>query len=304
MQLLVNKIFIRNAFRDEETLPPRQIMFRKAWSHSGLKFGILLFASILLIGVFGPFLVTHSPYEQNLTLRLLPPIWMEGGNASHLLGTDGNGRDYLSRLIYGARISVTIGIGAAVVGMIIGVTLGIVSGYFGGWIDQLANYILTCQLALPGLLLAMTLVFLIGPSIAVVSIVIGALHWTLFMVVARSATKRLCQLDFISSSEAIGATKMQIIWRDILPNLLNQIIVIFTLEVGVAILAEASLSFLGVGIQPPTPSWGLLIAEGKEALFFQPWLIILPGLALFCLVIAINMVGDGIRDITDNETEV
>ena len=145
----------------------------------------------------------------------------------------------------------------------------------------------------------MTVVFLIGPSITVVILVIGVLHWTLFLVVSRSATQRIKNLDYVLAANAIGASKTQIIFNDIIPNILNQIIVIFTLEVGIAILSEASLSFLGVGIQPPTPSWGLLIAEGREALFFQPWLIILPGIALFLLVVSINMLGDGLRDITD-----
>ena len=137
----------------------------------------------------------------------------------------------------------TIGLGAACVGMLIGVTLGIIAGFFGGWVDQVVNYILTCQLALPGLLLAMTIVFLVGPSILVVIVVIGALHWTLFLVVARAATKRIRSLDYVTAAQAIGASKFQIMTRDVLPNLKNQIIVIFTLEVGVAILSEASLSF-------------------------------------------------------------
>lgn len=280
-------------------MTPRDIIVRKASSHMGFKFGFLLLVILALLGIFGPMLIAHSPFEQSLANRLLPPVWVEGGTWDHLFGTDGNGRDYLARILYGARISMTIGLGAASVGALIGVTLGVIAGYFGGWVDQVVNYLLTCQLALPGLLLAMTIVFLVGPSVIVVICVIGVLHWTLFLVVTRAATRRIRRLDYVTAAEAIGATKRQVIWNDILPNLLNQVVVIFTLEVGVAILSEASLSFLGVGIQPPTPSWGLLIAEGKNALFFQPWLIILPGIALFLLVVSINMMGDGIRDITD-----
>jgi peptide/nickel transport system permease protein len=285
-------------------LTPRDIMIRKASDHQGFKFGFTLLIIIALCGIFGPMVLSHSPYEQDLTQRLLPPVWVHGGIWEHLLGTDGNGRDYLVRILFGARISLTIGLGAACVGAIIGVSLGMLAGYFGGWIDQVVNYLLTCQLALPGLLLAMTIVFLVGPSVVVVIVVIGALHWTLFIVVARSATKRIRNLDFVTAADAIGSSHLAIIWNDILPNLLNQVIVIFTLEVGLAILSESMLSFLGVGIQPPTPSWGLLIAEGKEALFFQPWLIILPGIALFLLVVSINMMGDGIRDITDPDSDI
>ena len=294
------KRLLPQAFSSEiDELEPKYIFIRKGINHLGFKFGLTLFIIIAFLGIFGPLVIDLSPYDQNLSNRLLPPVWIEGGNWDHIFGTDGNGRDYLARILYGTRISLTIGFGAAFVGMLIGVTLGILAGYFGGWVDQIVNYLLTCQLALPGLLLAMTVVFLIGPSITVVILVIGVLHWTLFLVVSRSATQRIKNLDYVLAANAIGATKTQIIFNDIIPNILNQIIVIFTLEVGIAILSEASLSFLGVGIQPPTPSWGLLIAEGREALFFQPWLIILPGIALFLLVVSINMLGDGLRDITD-----
>jgi len=299
LEMFMKRLLPQAFSREIDELEPKYIFIRKGINHLGFKFGLTLFVIIAFLGIFGPLIIDLSPYDQNLSNRLLPPVWIEGGNWDHIFGTDGNGRDYLARILYGTRISLTIGFGAAFVGMLIGVTLGILAGYFGGWVDQIVNYLLTCQLALPGLLLAMTVVFLIGPSITVVILVIGVLHWTLFLVVSRSATQRIKNLDYVLAANAIGASKTQIIFNDIIPNILNQIIVIFTLEVGIAILSEASLSFLGVGIQPPTPSWGLLIAEGREALFFQPWLIILPGIALFLLVVSINMLGDGLRDITD-----
>tara|TARA_Y100000739_G_C20524667_1_gene425904 strand:- start:88 stop:1050 length:963 start_codon:yes stop_codon:yes gene_type:complete len=299
LEVFMKRLLPQAFSREIDELEPKYIFIRKGINHLGFKFGLTLFVIIAFLGIFGPLVIDLSPYDQNLSNRLLPPVWIEGGNWDHIFGTDGNGRDYLARILYGTRISLTIGFGAAFVGMLIGVTLGILAGYFGGWVDQIVNYLLTCQLALPGLLLAMTVVFLIGPSITVVILVIGVLHWTLFLVVSRSATQRIKNLDYVLAANAIGASKTQIIFNDIIPNILNQIIVIFTLEVGIAILSEASLSFLGVGIQPPTPSWGLLIAEGREALFFQPWLIILPGIALFLLVVSINMLGDGLRDITD-----
>ena len=303
-ELFAKRLFSQAFNNDLSELEPKHIFLRKSVNHLGFKFGLTMLLIIIFLGIFGPHIIGISPYEQDLTKRLLPPIWVEGGNWEHIFGTDGNGRDYLARILYGTRISLTIGFGAAFVGMIIGISLGILAGYFGGWVDQLVNYLLTCQLALPGLLLAMTVVFLIGPSITVVILVIGVLHWTLFLVVSRSATQRIRNLDYVLAANAIGASKYQIIFSDIIPNILNQIIVIFTLEVGIAILSEASLSFLGVGIQPPTPSWGLLIAEGREALFFQPWLIILPGIALFLLVVSINMLGDGLRDITDPNSKI
>ncbi len=288
---------------DARNLTPSQVMQLKASHHKGFKFGLSLLLGIALMGFVLPLMLDASPYDQDLSMRLLPPVWIEGGSWQHWLGTDGNGRDYFVRILYGARISLVVGLGAATVGMLIGVTLGLISGFYGGWVDQVVNFVLTCQLALPGLLLAMTIVFLVGPSIMVVILVIGVLHWTLFLVVVRATTRRIRKLDYVTAAQAIGTGRFEIMRREILPNLMNQIIVIFTLEVGVAILSEASLSFLGVGIQPPTPSWGLLIAEGKDALFYQPWLIILPGIALFLLVLAINMMGDGIRDITDPESQ-
>ena len=290
--------------KDLDKMSPKDIMLRKAVSHSGFKFGLFLFLLITFIGVFLPFFVNLSPYEQDISNRLMPPVWSDGGSWEYIFGTDGNGRDYLARIVYGTRISLTIGIGAATVGMLIGVTLGVIAGYFGGIVDQVVSYILTCQLALPGVLFLLTIISIIGSSLTVVILVIGVLHWTLFLVVTRSATQRIRNLDYITAANAIGASKTKIILTDILPNVFNQIIVIFTLEVGVAILAESTISFLGLGLQPPIPSWGVLIAEGKEAIFFQPWLIILPGIALFLLVISINMLGDGLRDITDPNTSV
>ena len=287
----------------EEATPltPRQLMRRRATGHTGFLIGAGLILALALIAIFAPLIAPHDPFAQSLSSRMLPPVWDDGGTWEHVLGTDQNGRDYLSRLIYGARVSISIGLGAATIGMLIGVTLGVIAGYFGGWIDHAVSFLLTAQLALPGLLLAMALVFIIGPSIWVVIGIIGVLHWTYYLVVTRSATQRIRSLDFVAAAAASGATPRQIIWHEILPNLGSQIIVIFTFELGIAILAEASLSFLGVGIQPPTPSWGLMIAEGKQAMFYRPWLVVLPGLCLFTLVIGANLMGDGLRDITAPE---
>jgi peptide/nickel transport system permease protein len=286
---------------EPKTLTPGQLFRRRMAGHTGFLIGAGLIALIALIAIFAPLLAPHDPFQQSLSTRMMPPVWVDGGTWDHLLGTDQNGRDYLSRLIYGTRVSITIGIGAASIGLLIGVTLGVLAGYFGGWVDHAISFLLTAQLALPGLLLAMALVFIIGPSIWVVIGIVGVLHWTYYLVVTRSATQRIRSLDFVAASAASGANSRQIIWHEILPNLFSSIIVIFTFELGIAILAESSLSFLGVGIQPPTPSWGLMIAEGKQAMFYRPWLVILPGICLFLLVIGANLMGDGLRDITSPE---
>ncbi|MCP4750440.1 MAG: ABC transporter permease [Proteobacteria bacterium] len=282
-------------------LTPHQLTIKRMQEHKGLIIGMVIVVAMMLVGLFAPLIAPFDPFEQTLSNRLLPPAWVAGGTWEHPFGTDHLGRDYLSRLIFGTRISLMIGYGAATVGMFIGVTMGVLAGYFGGRVDRVISYLLTCQLALPGLLLTMTLVFFIGPSVFVVIGVIGALHWTYYLVVTRSAAMQIRQLDYIAAAQSLGIGKFRIIYSEILPNLMSQIIVIFTLEVGFAILSESALSFLGIGIQAPTPSWGLMIAEGKVAMFFQPWLIVIPGVALFVLVLATNLMGDGLRDVTSPE---
>ncbi|WP_420346337.1 ABC transporter permease [Pelagibius sp.] len=279
---------------------PAKAMRRRALQHRGFVLGAAVITAICLLALLAPWLAPFDYAEQNLGNRNAFPVWA-GGSWEHPLGTDHLGRDYLSRLVYGARISVVIGFSAAFIGCLIGVSLGVLGGFFGGRVDQAVNFLLSCQLAMPTLLLGMTMVFLIGPSTLVVICVIGILHWNLFLVVTRAATLRIRQLEFVTASRALGAGRLSIIGRDVLPNLTSHILVIFTYEVGKAILAEASLSFLGVGIPAPTPSWGLMIAEGKDAMFFQPWLVAIPGFALFLLVIAINLMGDGLRDVTAPE---
>ncbi|AEI01257.1 ABC transporter dipeptide permease DppC [Afipia carboxidovorans OM5] len=285
-----------------DAAPARPKLWRNIMHHPGLVIGLVVLASLVLLAVFAPWVSPYDPYDQSLPQRLLPPFWVDGGSTAHLLGTDHLGRDYLSRLLYGARVSLLIGFGAASIGCVIGVTLGVCAGYFGGLIDRIVSFILTCQLALPGLLLAMALVFLIGPSVGVVICVIGFLHWSYYLVVTRAATQKIRDLEYITAARVIGSSRLQIMTTEILPNLFSEIIVIFSLEVGVAVLAEAALSFLGVGIQPPTASWGLMIAEGKVSVFLRPWLVILPGIFIFLLVLAANLVGDGLRDLMSAES--
>ncbi|BEV45601.1 ABC transporter permease [Afipia carboxidovorans] len=285
-----------------DAAPARPKLWRNIMHHPGLVIGLVVLASLVLLAVFAPWVSPYDPYDQSLPQRLLPPFWVDGGSTAHLLGTDHLGRDYLSRLLYGARVSLLIGFGAASIGCVIGVTLGVCAGYFGGLTDRIVSFILTCQLALPGLLLAMALVFLIGPSVGVVICVIGFLHWSYYLVVTRAATQKIRDLEYITAARVIGSSRLQIMTTEILPNLFSEIIVIFSLEVGVAVLAEAALSFLGVGIQPPTASWGLMIAEGKVSVFLRPWLVILPGIFIFMLVLAANLVGDGLRDLMSAES--
>jgi peptide/nickel transport system permease protein len=264
--------------------------------HHSLTLGAVILLVIVLAAVFAPWLAPHDPYAQNVTQRMIPPIWHDKGTWAHLLGTDKLGRDYLSRLLYGARISLIIGFATAVISGVIGTVLGVLAGYFGGRVDALISYLITTRLAMPVILVALALASLVGGSLDVVIVLLGCLLWDRFAVVARATTQQLREAEFIDSAKVLGASTRYILLRELLPNILSPLIVVATLEMAHAILLEATLSFLGLGVQPPLPSWGLMVAEGKGYMFFQPWVIAVPGISLMILVLAINLVGDGLRD--------
>jgi peptide/nickel transport system permease protein len=226
---------------------------------------------------------------------------MEGGSWAHPLGTDPLGRDYLSRVIYGARVSLMIGLLTALLSGLIGAALGITAGYFGGRVDALICYVLAVRLSMPVVLVALAVVSVIGGSLSVVIAVLGLLLWDRYAVVLRSATQQVRSLDFVVAAQAVGASTARIILTEVLPNVMSNLIVVATFEVAHAILLEAALSFLGLGVQPPLPSWGLMIAEGRQYLLFEPWVIVIPGIALSVLVLSVNMLGDGIRDLAAPE---
>jgi peptide/nickel transport system permease protein len=280
---------------------PRIVMRRRALTHPGFLFGCTVLALTVFVAIFAPLLTSYDPYAQQLAERLTPPVWSAKGSWAHILGTDGLGRDYLARLMFGSRISLMVGFGAAAIAGFIGTSLGLIGGYFGGRIDAVVMYFVNVKLALPGILVALSLISVFGGSVATVVVVLGILFWDRFVVVTRTVTQQVRVNDYVTAAEAVGASRLRIILGEILPNVLNQIIVIASLEMAVAILVEAALSFLGLGIRPPTPSWGLMISEGRNFMFFQPYLVTIPGVAILVLVIAINMLGDGIRDITAPE---
>ena len=282
-------------------LPPtpawRRLMRRVLGQH-GLTIGAVMFGLIALAALFAPWLAPHDPYAQDVTRRLIPPIWHDKGTWEHLLGTDKLGRDYLSRLLFGARVSLIIGLVTAVIAGVIGTTLGVLAGYYGGRVDAVISYIITTRLAMPVVLVALAMASLVGGSLQVVIVLLGLLLWDRFAIVTRSATQQLRDAEFIAAAKALGASTPYILLREMLPNLMSALTVVATLEMAHAILLESTLSFLGLGVQPPTPSWGLMVAEGKAYMFFQPWVIVIPGVVLAVLVLAINLVGDGIRDLT------
>ncbi|TQF82031.1 ABC transporter permease [Elioraea sp. Yellowstone] len=265
--------------------------------NAGLATGAVIVGAVLFCAVFAELLMPHDPFAQDLTRRLLPPFWMEGADPNHLLGTDQLGRDYLSRLILGARISFLIGIFAVIVSGLIGITIGVIGGFFGGRIDDVVMFVITTRLAIPLILVALAVVSLVGSSLTVVVLTLGLLLWDRFAVVARTTTMQVRTLDYVSAAWAAGCSRAWILGREVLPNILSPLAVVATLEMALAILIEAALSFLGLGVPPPLPSWGLMISEGKEYMFFDPWVIFIPGTALFVLVMGINLLGDGLRDL-------
>jgi peptide/nickel transport system permease protein len=279
---------------------PNESAWRRRWRRfaggRGLRLGAVLLAVIALAALLAPWLAPHDPYAQDIAHRLIPPVWSPKGSWLHVLGTDKLGRDYLSRLLYGARVSLGIGLAAGAIAGVIGTTMGVLAGYFGGRVDAVISYVITTRLAMPVILVALAMSALIGGSVRVVILLLGLLLWDRFAVVSRSATQQFRHADFVSAARALGGSDAYILLREILPNLSSALTVVMTLEVAHAILLEATLSFLGLGVQPPTPSWGLMVAEGKAYMFFQPWIIMIPGIALAVLVLAINLLGDGLRD--------
>lgn len=287
---------INLVFNQADSLSRNGRTRRRVLSASGLA-GVFLLAAIVLMAVFAPLIAPYDPNAQNLSQRLIPPVWYEGGTWDHIFGTDNLGRDYCSRIIYGARISLLIGFAVMVMSGLIGTVLGVVAGYFGGRVDTVVTFIVALRLALPLTLIALAVVAILGGSLPIVILVLGLLKWDRFAVVMRAATQQLRALDYVTAAEVAGASAGRILTGEILPNLMPQLVVVASVEAASAILLEAALSFLGLGVQPPLPSWGLMISEAKAYMFFSFWQMALPGTALAILVLAINLIGEGVRDV-------
>lgn len=280
---------------------PGQIMRQRMTTHKGFIIGGIMVLLVFMVALFAPYISNHDPLHQDLSNRMVSPVWSESGTWEHPLGTDNMGRDYLSRLVYGARVSILIGFACTAIAAVIGISLGLIAGYFGGMADYIVSFIITVRLALPAVLVAVAVVALIGGSMQVVILVLGCLIWDRFAVILRATTQQIRSMDYVQAAKAAGCSVFWIMVREIMPNLLNSIVIVSTLEIGRAILLEAALSFLGMGVQPPTPSWGLMISEGKDLMLFDPYLVTIPGVALFFLVLGMNLFGDGLRDVTSPE---
>jgi ABC-type dipeptide/oligopeptide/nickel transport system permease subunit len=276
-----------------------QVSLRRLWR---LKWGLAAAAVILLIvgsAALAPWVSPHDPLQVNIRHRLAPPAWMEGGGAAHPLGTDQVGRDLLSRMVHGGRASLVIGVSAVVLSATIGVLLGLGAGYFGGRADWLITTLINVMLTFPFVLLALAVIAVLGPSLPNMIIVLGMADWPLYARVIRAETLSIREREFVTAGRALGMSHLRIIFRQILPNLMSAIVVIATLQVARVIILESFLSFLGLGIQPPTPAWGNMLGEGRIYMLNSWWIAAFPGLAIFVTTLAINLVGNALRDWLD-----
>jgi peptide/nickel transport system permease protein len=257
---------------------------------------IIILGTIAFMAIFADVLAPHNPEIGSLTARFRPPVWQTGGSANHLLGTDQLGRDVLSRLIFGARVSMVVGFTAVIFAGAVGTVLGIIAGYIGGWADQIIMRITDAWLALPALTFAIFLAAIVGPSMWNIVIILGAVYWTRYARVVRGEVLSLKERDFVRLAVVAGCSKWTIMRRHILPNVANSAIVLATLMLGVVIVTEASLSFLGVGVPPPQPAWGLMLSDGKQGLMVGYWwLTVFPGVCIMLMVLSANLLGDWLR---------
>ena len=261
---------------------------------------LLILTGLLFVpAIFADLIAPHDPVKINLSDRLQPPAWLEGGNFTHFLGTDRQGFDILSRIIHGARISLAISILAIALGGGVGTLLGLIAAYRGGWVDTLIMRIVDIKLAFPSILLALVLVAVMGGGFTTVVLVISLLLWARFARMVRGEALSIKEQDFIARAQVAGASPMRIMLRHIFPNVVNTVVVLATLEVGHVIILESTLSFLGAGLQQPTPAWGLMVADGRALIVSAWWLFFFPTLAIVLTVLAMNLLGDWLRDRLD-----
>jgi ABC-type dipeptide/oligopeptide/nickel transport system permease subunit len=291
----------REAFGYEAVAPAAR--GSRAWRRFALNpaalAGMLILLVVAAAALAAPWVAPHDPAKQSLLRRFTPPMWQVKGNVAYPLGTDQVGRDVLSRLIHGARISLLVGVAAVIVSLAVGVTAGLVSGFLGGKVDTVIGTVVDVTLSFPQILLALAFVAALGPSLVTIIVVLGLTGWERYTRVVRAEVLALREKEFIEAARAIGVDRMRIIFRHVLPNTVPSIVVLSTLQVAQAILAEAALSFLGVGSGNAYPTWGQMISLGRDFVTVAWWLPTLPGLAILLTVLAINLVGDRLRDALD-----
>lgn len=260
---------------------------------------LVLFLVLIFPAIAADWVSPYDPLEGSLSARLMPPMWMEGGNAEHLLGTDKQGRDVLARIIHGSRISLGVSVSAVLLGGTVGTVLGLIGGYFGGWVDQALMYVVDVFLSLPLILMALVLVAIFKPGFLTAIAVVSILLWSRYARQIRGETLALKNRDFVARAKVAGASSPRILFKHILPNVSNTLIVLATLQVGTVILLESTLSFLGAGIPRPQPSWGVMVADGRDLIVTAWWIAFFPGIAILLVVLSMNMLGDWLRDHLD-----
>jgi dipeptide transport system permease protein len=283
--------------------PSRRARLAEFWyyfsENRGAVIGLFFFLFLILLAIFAPLIAPHAPQAQYRDATLVPPFWQEGGSTTFLLGTDAVGRDILSRLIYGTRFSLFIGVIVTTLALIGGIVLGVIAGYFRGWIDTVIMRLMDIILAFPSLLLALVLVAVLGPGLINAMIAIALVFQPHFVRLTRAAVMAEKNRDYVVAAKVAGAGPLRLMFKTILPNCMAPLIVQATLSFSNAILDAAALGFLGMGAQPPTPEWGTMLAEAREFILRAWWVVTLPGLAILVTVLAINLMGDGLRDALD-----
>lgn len=262
--------------------------------------GLVIFG-FLFVGVFGAWLAPHDASYQDLTHVLQPPAWHKDGSIQHVLGTALLGQDVLSGIMAGARVSLLVSLCAVGLSGALGVVLGLIAGYVGGWVDSLFMRLADIQLSIPFILLAIALIGAMGPSLTNVILVIAITNWVTYAKLVRTETMRLRERDFVKSARVSGTPLATLLWRHILPNVMNSVIVLVTLDIGKVIIFESGLSFLGLSVQPPTPSWGSMLADGRKYISIAYWTSVFPGIAIFAVVLCVNFLGNWIRVRIDPE---
>jgi peptide/nickel transport system permease protein len=259
----------------------------------------LILLGLVVTALLSPYVAPHNPLRERLIDRLLPPAWVEDGEWRYLLGTDHLGRDLVSRIIYGSRVSLVVGVVAVAIGGALGIALGVAAGFLGGQTDEVIMAVADMQLAFPTILLAIAIIAVLGPSFINLVMVIGISGWVTYARIARGQVLSVREKEFVEAIRAQGGSQWRIVWRHILPNILSPLIVVATLDLARTIILESTLSFLGLGIQPPTPSWGGMLSDGREYLLSAWWIATFPGVALMLTALSFNRLGDWVRDLTD-----
>ncbi|MCX5918595.1 MAG: ABC transporter permease [Deltaproteobacteria bacterium] len=283
---------------DRRAMRWRKIL-RKLIENQSAIFGLIMVLGVIFCAVFAPVISPHDPILQDVEKRLIPPVGQEGADPNYLLGTDHLGRDIVSRLIYGARISIVVSVSAVALSAVLGTLIGLFSGFYGGKVDNIFMRIADVQLAFPFILLAIAIIAVLGPDLQNIIITMAITGWVIYARVVRAEVLSLREKEFITSVKALGGSNGRIIFRHLFPNVVPPIIVIVSLEMARMIIMEAALSFLGLGIQPPTPTWGGMLADGRVYLATSWWLATFPGLVIMLVVLGINLLGNWLRDMLD-----